>query len=77
MSSGANFLFHPFTRPQSALVRCEVRSRERGLPTSNTSGPSQCEQATVFCVRSRRASKVGTYRPVSYTHLTLPTICSV
>eukprot|EP00969_Alexandrium_andersonii_P091290 4030420-Alexandrium_andersonii.AAC.1 len=60
----------------ASLVGSEMCIRDRASstkPTSRRTSPSGWSSSTPR-VPPRRSSSVG---PVSYTHLTLPTICSV
>eukprot|EP00975_Prorocentrum_lima_P038040 8000402-Prorocentrum_lima.AAC.1 len=59
----------------SSLVGSEMCIRDRILFSAVHSARARCRQATKFAERAQE-NKVSN-DAVSYTHLTLPTICSV
>eukprot|EP00969_Alexandrium_andersonii_P137110 6064918-Alexandrium_andersonii.AAC.1 len=58
----------------ASLVGSEMCIRDRERSTMTTSGPGDWPRGSV---RARAQQSPVTDSPVSYTHLTLPTICSV
>eukprot|EP00969_Alexandrium_andersonii_P216756 9573604-Alexandrium_andersonii.AAC.1 len=61
----------------ASLVGSEMCIRDR-MCTERARGPKFSPTgATVPAPRSTSGALAGLFRPVSYTHLTLPTICSV
>eukprot|EP00969_Alexandrium_andersonii_P243364 10750491-Alexandrium_andersonii.AAC.1 len=60
----------------ASLVGSEMCIRDRLLGVSGSPRCPVAASAAVGAVISRRMA-AGGGRPVSYTHLTLPTICSV
>eukprot|EP00969_Alexandrium_andersonii_P310642 13726992-Alexandrium_andersonii.AAC.1 len=58
----------------ASLVGSEMCIRDSQLPNLGGPGPIQTEPRIVW---SRRNDRSSCFSPVSYTHLTLPTICSV
>eukprot|EP00969_Alexandrium_andersonii_P302853 13387547-Alexandrium_andersonii.AAC.1 len=59
----------------ASLVGSEMCIRDRLRRTAATAAPTRWStgMSATFC----RMPSVISFRPVSYTHLTLPTICSV
>eukprot|EP00975_Prorocentrum_lima_P023769 5002807-Prorocentrum_lima.AAC.1 len=60
----------------SSLVGSEMCIRDRPRPGGHPSPPRTCSHDREPA-SSPTAAEHTTTRPVSYTHLTLPTICSV
>eukprot|EP00975_Prorocentrum_lima_P049975 10463781-Prorocentrum_lima.AAC.1 len=60
----------------SSLVGSEMCIRDRSMSPSPFQAMYICLVAPVCC-RLHRLGRVARVSPVSYTHLTLPTICSV
>eukprot|EP00969_Alexandrium_andersonii_P094033 4154253-Alexandrium_andersonii.AAC.1 len=59
----------------ASLVGSEMCIRDRGLPVQNLG--HECGATRPPGRICRRRAPQDPYVPVSYTHLTLPTICSV
>eukprot|EP00969_Alexandrium_andersonii_P245564 10852402-Alexandrium_andersonii.AAC.1 len=59
----------------ASLVGSEMCIRDRSWRC--TSGPSAAPRTCVACSRAGSSSGCSVPAAVSYTHLTLPTICSV
>eukprot|EP00969_Alexandrium_andersonii_P100834 4447886-Alexandrium_andersonii.AAC.1 len=61
----------------ASLVGSEMCIRDSSLRSGRPAGATCCDRG--FLLRSGRSSGAGPYAcgSVSYTHLTLPTICSV
>eukprot|EP00969_Alexandrium_andersonii_P170604 7542398-Alexandrium_andersonii.AAC.1 len=60
----------------ASLVGSEMCIRDRGRPARTPTGPPAKEQGPPEG-RAAAGSRPARPGPVSYTHLTLPTICSV
>eukprot|EP00969_Alexandrium_andersonii_P337382 14911666-Alexandrium_andersonii.AAC.1 len=60
----------------ASLVGSEMCIRDSPWAAATSPGLSPVTEGTPGCAPGR-ASSAETRRPVSYTHLTLPTICSV
>eukprot|EP00969_Alexandrium_andersonii_P299617 13246084-Alexandrium_andersonii.AAC.1 len=60
----------------ASLVGSEMCIRDRHWPVM-VCLPTMVHSAVVLQVRGRNGHGQFRLRPVSYTHLTLPTICSV
>eukprot|EP00969_Alexandrium_andersonii_P260535 11518719-Alexandrium_andersonii.AAC.1 len=60
----------------ASLVGSEMCIRDRATYAGSTLLPHNAARPTIEASTQRRGL-CGTVQPVSYTHLTLPTICSV
>eukprot|EP00969_Alexandrium_andersonii_P033335 1455826-Alexandrium_andersonii.AAC.1 len=61
----------------ASLVGSEMCIRDSSLARLIGSSEPLCQQSTSLLPDPLRLCSLGCYPPVSYTHLTLPTICSV
>eukprot|EP00969_Alexandrium_andersonii_P289409 12792424-Alexandrium_andersonii.AAC.1 len=61
----------------ASLVGSEMCIRDRRATTTKTLRRASCRMASSAAASPLTASSVPSATPVSYTHLTLPTICSV
>eukprot|EP00975_Prorocentrum_lima_P051114 10708055-Prorocentrum_lima.AAC.1 len=61
----------------SSLVGSEMCIRDRNNLDLETRSPSCKEEKSIPVVASQMVADINPPAPVSYTHLTLPTICSV
>eukprot|EP00969_Alexandrium_andersonii_P345140 15256452-Alexandrium_andersonii.AAC.1 len=60
----------------ASLVGSEMCIRDRRTPAPRPTG-AHVGGPTVHCKKRQGAANAGRRHTVSYTHLTLPTICSV
>eukprot|EP00969_Alexandrium_andersonii_P005346 232494-Alexandrium_andersonii.AAC.1 len=61
----------------ASLVGSEMCIRDRSQPTQGPKGPLRDSESAKAGDPPASLSGAGGAAPVSYTHLTLPTICSV
>ena len=70
----------------SCIDAIEVPTTKDGIPVtfpigeegSGSTNPNDCDHPWAFGIACQTGNKIGRYQgSVSYTHLTLPTICSV
>eukprot|EP00969_Alexandrium_andersonii_P152559 6745910-Alexandrium_andersonii.AAC.1 len=61
----------------ASLVGSEMCIRDSPRPAIDTQADRQVWLEGASKVGAQASDDVGNLRPVSYTHLTLPTICSV
>eukprot|EP00969_Alexandrium_andersonii_P138322 6116490-Alexandrium_andersonii.AAC.1 len=61
----------------ASLVGSEMCIRDRLCPPPDARSPAEAMQRAFLEPAARASPRVCAFVPVSYTHLTLPTICSV
>eukprot|EP00975_Prorocentrum_lima_P058121 12191019-Prorocentrum_lima.AAC.1 len=61
----------------SSLVGSEMCIRDSSPPVKQTATPAARKAFELFCLAAAVRGHLEAPTPVSYTHLTLPTICSV
>eukprot|EP00969_Alexandrium_andersonii_P017404 760994-Alexandrium_andersonii.AAC.1 len=61
----------------ASLVGSEMCIRDRQSASPQSGGPQSCLSPQISWYQARLRTLKGAFQTVSYTHLTLPTICSV